>query len=63
MRQTGSFNDRLSGFMTGVLFWLGLSITMAPIVLKFCTVDYVGETTKHAKNGYNRLARGGSPYR
>jgi hypothetical protein len=34
-----------------------------PIVLKFCTVDYVGETTKHAKNGYNRLARGGSPYR
>jgi hypothetical protein len=20
-----------------------------PIVLKFCTVDYVGETTKHAK--------------
>jgi hypothetical protein len=34
-----------------------------PIVLKFCTVDYVGETTKHAKNGYNRLARGGSPCR
>jgi hypothetical protein len=34
-----------------------------PIVLKFCTVDYVGETTKHAKNGYNRLARGASPYR
>jgi hypothetical protein len=34
-----------------------------PIVLKFCTVDYVGETIKHAKNGYNRLARGGSPYR
>jgi hypothetical protein len=34
-----------------------------PIILKFCTVDYVGETTKHAKNDYNRLARGGSPYR
>jgi hypothetical protein len=27
MRQTDSFNDRLSGFMTGVLFWLGLLIT------------------------------------
>jgi hypothetical protein len=34
-----------------------------PIVLKFCTTDYVGKTTKHAKNGYNRLARGGSPNR
>jgi hypothetical protein len=34
-----------------------------PLVLKFCTVDYVGETTKSAKNGYNRMARGGSPYR
>jgi hypothetical protein len=26
-----------------------------PIVLKFCTVDNFGETTKHAKNGYNRM--------
>jgi hypothetical protein len=26
-------------------------------------VDYVGKTTKPAKNGYNRLARGGSPCR
>jgi hypothetical protein len=34
-----------------------------PIVRKFCTVDYVDKTTKPAKNGYNRLARGGSPYR
>jgi hypothetical protein len=34
-----------------------------PIVLKFCTVDYIGKTTKHAKNGYNRIGRGGSPYR
>jgi hypothetical protein len=34
-----------------------------PIVLKLCTVDYVGEATEHAKNGYNRLAIGGSPYR
>jgi hypothetical protein len=34
-----------------------------PIVLKFCTVDYVGETTKPAKSGYNRMDRGGSPYR
>jgi hypothetical protein len=34
-----------------------------PIVLKFCTIDYVGETTKHAKNDYNRMGRGGSPYR
>jgi hypothetical protein len=33
-----------------------------PIVLKFCTIDYVGETTKRAKNGYNRMGRGGSPY-
>jgi hypothetical protein len=33
-----------------------------PIVLKFCTIDYVGETTKPAKNDWNRLARGGSPY-
>jgi hypothetical protein len=33
-----------------------------PIVLKFCIIDYVGETSKRAKNGYNRLARGGSPY-
>jgi hypothetical protein len=33
-----------------------------PIVLKFCTVNYVGEITKHAKNGCNGLARGGSPY-
>jgi hypothetical protein len=33
-----------------------------PIVPKFCTVDYVGKTTKHAKNGYNRMGRGGSPY-
>jgi hypothetical protein len=34
-----------------------------PIVLKIFTVDYVGETTKPAKDGYNRLARGGYPYR
>jgi hypothetical protein len=37
--------------------------TPRPIVWKFCAVVYVGETTKPAKNGYNRLARGGSPYR
>jgi hypothetical protein len=35
--------------------------TPRPIVLKFRTVDYVGETTKPYRNGYNRLARGGSP--
>jgi hypothetical protein len=28
--------------------------------MKVCTVYYVGETTEHVKNGYNRLARGGS---
>jgi hypothetical protein len=37
--------------------------TPRPIVLKLFTVDYIGETTKCAKNGYNRLARGGSPYK
>jgi hypothetical protein len=33
------------------------------MVLKVCTVYYVGENNKHAKNGYNRMGRGGSPYR
>jgi hypothetical protein len=33
--------------------------TPQPIKMKFCTIDYVGEVTRYAKNGWNRLARGG----
>jgi hypothetical protein len=36
---------------------------LRPIVLKICIVNYVGKSTKPAKNGCNRLARGGSPNR
>jgi hypothetical protein len=27
--------------------------------MKFCKIDYVGEVTRCAKNGWNRLAGGG----
>ena len=33
--------------------------TPQPIKMKFCTIDYVGELTRCAKNGWNRLAGGG----
>ena len=33
--------------------------TIQPIKMKFRTIDYVGELTRCAKNGYNRLAGGG----
>ena len=33
--------------------------TPQPIKMKFCTIDYVGELTRCAKNGCNRLAGGG----
>jgi hypothetical protein len=33
--------------------------TPQPIKMKFRTIDYVGEITRCAKNGYNRLAGGG----
>ena len=33
--------------------------TPQPMKMKFCTIDYVGEVTRCAKNGCNRLAGGG----
>ena len=33
--------------------------TPQPIKMKFCMIDYVGELTRCAKNGYHRLAGGG----
>ena len=33
--------------------------TPQPIKMKFCTIDYVGELTRCAKNDCNRLAGGG----
>ena len=36
--------------------------TPKPIKMKFYTIDYVGELTRCAKNGLNRLA-GGGPHR
>jgi hypothetical protein len=33
--------------------------TPQPINMKFCTIDYVGEVTRCAKNRCNRLAGGG----
>ena len=33
--------------------------TPEPIKMKFCKIDYVGELTRCAKNGCNRLAGGG----
>jgi hypothetical protein len=33
--------------------------TPQPIMIKFCTIDYVGDVTRYAKNGCNRLAGGG----
>ena len=33
--------------------------TPKPIKMKFCTIDYVGEFTRCAKTGWNRLAGGG----
>ena len=33
--------------------------TLQPIKMKFCTINYVGELTRCAKNGWNRLAGSG----
>jgi hypothetical protein len=33
--------------------------TPQPIQMKFCMIDYVGEVTRCAENGCNRLAGGG----
>ena len=37
--------------------------TPQPIKMKVCKIDYVGELTGRAKNGWNRLAGGGPTYR
>ena len=37
--------------------------TPQPIKMKFCKIDYVGELTRCAKNGCNRLAGGGPTHR
>jgi hypothetical protein len=33
------------------------------ISTKFCSIDYVGEVTRCAENGWNRLAGGGPTHR
>ena len=41
------------------IFRSRLAETHQPIKMKFCTIAYIGEIIRFAKNGWNRLAGGG----
>jgi hypothetical protein len=52
---------RTTSLSIGNMRFSGTSPAETPLLIKmkFCTIDYVGEVTRCAKNGSNRLAGGG----